>query len=47
MTLDQAVREAMELNRCAVFARRHGKLPITVRAFCERRDYLIRLARSA
>lgn len=46
MTLNQAVREAMELNRCAIFARRNGNIPITVLAFCERRDYLMRFARS-
>jgi hypothetical protein len=45
MSKSKMVREAQEYNRCAIIARRMGDLPATVSAFCERRDYLIKLAR--
>lgn len=47
MTKNQAVREAMEYNRCAILARRYGNLPATIEGFCDRRNYLMRLARQA
>jgi hypothetical protein len=45
MSKSKLVKEAMEYNRCAIIARRKGDLPATVSAFCDRRDYLIKLAR--
>ncbi|MDH4602411.1 MULTISPECIES: hypothetical protein [Pseudomonas syringae group] len=47
MTKKNAVREAMEYNRCAIIARRLGDLPSSVAGFCERRDFLMRMARQA
>lgn len=50
ITKRQAVREAMEYNRCAVLARKRypgGELKASIAGFCERRDFLMAMARKA
>ena len=46
MSKAKMVKEAMEYNRCAILARKMGNLPATIAGFCDRRDYLVKLARS-
>lgn len=50
VTKKWAVREAMEFNRSAIIARRrfpNGELKASIAGFCERRDFLMALARKA